>query len=175
MELSSIYLLSALCLDVVFLICFVISFISIEERYTLVTPSSNFMLYYREVMGYRAFQLLAFAFFFANVGMGVVTGIYALFYEYVFDKTELFPIFMVIIFSMGALSVPLWQLALKRLGKKTTVTIGFLGMMILYWSHLYLTWILPLSITLAVIAGVVLGCVFLLPQSMFSDVVAAFR
>ncbi|XP_071391275.1 sodium-dependent lysophosphatidylcholine symporter 1 isoform X5 [Centroberyx affinis] len=77
--------------------------------------------------------------------------------------------------TAATLSIPLWQILLCRLGKKTTLYIGLSMFAPAMAAIVYAGNSLPIFIFMVIIGGFSLAVLFLLPWSMLPDVVDDFK
>lgn len=169
------YFASAVFLGLFQVIFGVILFFSASEVYVGAGETfSSTVRHYKQIIKFRPFQYLASCFFFITIGYSFLTTTYGLFYRWVLHAFGIFPLTILLMYIVAAISIPAWQHVLPKIGKKTALTLNLLPFMLFLWLHLYLKYNIYLFLALAVVAGILIGSAKLSPQSMIPDTIGAF-
>uniref|UniRef100_UPI003AAF7033 sodium-dependent lysophosphatidylcholine symporter 1 isoform X1 n=2 Tax=Centroberyx gerrardi TaxID=166262 RepID=UPI003AAF7033 len=173
------YTVAALVLASLYFLCCLVLFLGVKEQLAPLSTLGRIQLPYltgvKMAMRHTPYVRLIFGFLFSSLAFQMVQGNMALFYTY---ATNLGPYFQYIILATmtaATLSIPLWQILLGRLGKKTTLYIGLSIFAPVVAAIVYIGNSLPIFIFISIIGGFSLAVLYLLPWSMLPDVVDDFK
>uniref|UniRef100_A0AAY4EFG8 Uncharacterized protein n=1 Tax=Denticeps clupeoides TaxID=299321 RepID=A0AAY4EFG8_9TELE len=128
----------------------------------------------KKLMKHVPYVRLVLGFFFCTLSFQMSLRNFALYCTYAAGLGVQFPYLILVLLVSATLSVPLWQVVLVRMGKRTTVFIGlpiFMPVLIVIAS---VPGSLPVYMAMCILCGSSLGTLFLLPWSMLPDVVDDF-
>ncbi|KAG9269521.1 sodium-dependent lysophosphatidylcholine symporter 1-like [Astyanax mexicanus] len=173
------YLISALVIGAFYFLCCLVLFVGVKEQLAPLSKLDRIQVPYltgmKMIVKHTPYLWLVFGFFFSSVAFQLAQSNFALFCTHAAGMGAYFQHLMLILLIAATLSVPLWQMVLVRLGKKTTI---FMGLSIYIPSLIILTSVkgnfLGFALT-AILAGTSLATLFLLPWSMLPDVVDDFK
>ncbi|XP_030623571.1 sodium-dependent lysophosphatidylcholine symporter 1-like [Chanos chanos] len=173
------YVIAAVVLGVLYFLCCVVLFLGVKEQLAPLSTLGRIHLPYvtgmKKVVGHMPYVRLVFGFFFSSVAFQMSQGNLALFCTHAAGLGSYFQHLVLILLTSATFSIPLWQMMLVRLGKKTTIFIGLMteipALAIISGAKSSL----PLFIVMSIIAGASLASLFLLPWSMLPDAVDDFK
>ncbi|XP_030838575.1 sodium-dependent lysophosphatidylcholine symporter 1 isoform X2 [Strongylocentrotus purpuratus] len=171
------YSVGALCLCAVLLVSASCTLIGTTEKKIKKKDNEeeqNFFKGLRMVLTFKPYLTLMFSFLCLLLSVMTIQGNYALFIKYAM-KEETYQNFIIVIIFFGFALMPLWQLFLKKFGKKAALFVGTLANIPMFFGHAFLppgnTWALYLF---CVLAGNAVAVVMLVPWSMVPDVIDDF-
>ncbi|RXN12652.1 sodium-dependent lysophosphatidylcholine symporter 1-like protein [Labeo rohita] len=128
----------------------------------------------KKLIGHASYQHLVLGFLFSTLAFQMSLGNFTLFCTHVAGLGAQFQYLMLAILVSATISVPMWQMILVRLGKKTALFIGLpllipALVVLVSMSENFATYMV-----MCVLAGSSLAALFLLPWSMLPDVVDEF-
>uniref|UniRef100_A0A4W4EPE0 Major facilitator superfamily (MFS) profile domain-containing protein n=1 Tax=Electrophorus electricus TaxID=8005 RepID=A0A4W4EPE0_ELEEL len=173
------YLVAASALGALYFLCCLTLFLGVKEKLAplsrLERSTVPYLTSLKLLMRHTPYVRLVFGFLFASLAFQVTQGVFAIYCTYVAGMGAYFQHLMLISLSIATASVPLWQMLLLKLGKKTTVFIGLSGyipcLIILY----FVKDSFPIFAVIGILCGFSLSCLFLLPWSMLPDAVDDFK
>ncbi|KAL7860063.1 hypothetical protein SRHO_G00152100 [Serrasalmus rhombeus] len=173
------YLISALVIGALYFLCCLVLFLGVKEQMAPLSKLDRIQVPYltglKMVVRHTPYLWLVFGFLFSSVAFQLAQGNFALFCTHAAGMGAYFQHLVLILLVAATLSVPLWQMLLVRLGKKTTIFIG----LSVYIPALIIISIVksnfPVFVLAAILAGTSLSSLYLLPWSMLPDVVDDFK
>ncbi|XP_030641050.1 sodium-dependent lysophosphatidylcholine symporter 1-B-like [Chanos chanos] len=168
------FMTSALVVGAVFFLCSLVLFLGVREQSDPGQTHTPYLTGLRMLVGHRPYQRLVLGFLFSSVAFQMSMGNFAIFCTHVAGIGTQFQYLILTLLTTAAVAVPVWQLALLRVGKKTTVFMGlplFIPALITFAS---VSDNFPVYVAMCVLAGASLATLFLLPWSMLPDVVDDF-
>ncbi|XP_071391272.1 sodium-dependent lysophosphatidylcholine symporter 1 isoform X2 [Centroberyx affinis] len=145
------YIVAALVLASLYFLCCLVLFLGVKEQLAPLSTLDRIQMPYltgvKMVMRHTPYVRLIFGFLFSSLAFQ----------------------------TAATLSIPLWQILLCRLGKKTTLYIGLSMFAPAMAAIVYAGNSLPIFIFMVIIGGFSLAVLFLLPWSMLPDVVDDFK
>ncbi|XP_062872131.1 sodium-dependent lysophosphatidylcholine symporter 1 [Trichomycterus rosablanca] len=173
------YLIAALVIGAFYFLCCIVLFLGVKEQLAPLSKLDRIQMPYisalKKIVRHTPYVRLVFGFLFASVAFQMAQGNFALFCTHAAGMGAYFQHLVLILLISATLSVPLWQMLLVRLGKKTTIIIGLTS----YIPALIVISTVKESFVifalLAVLAGASLASLYLLPWSMLPDVVDDFK
>nr|NP_001104673.1 Sodium-dependent lysophosphatidylcholine symporter 1-B-like [Danio rerio]AAI53944.1 Zgc:171501 protein [Danio rerio] len=170
------FMISALVMGSLFFVCCMVLFLGVKEQKGPLSTHMNttYLNAMKKLIGHRSFQLLLLAFFCSTLAFQMSLGNFTLFCSHVAGLGAQFQHLMLAILVAATGSVPVWQMMLARLGKKTTL---FIALPLLIPALVVLVSTsdnFPVYLLMCVLIGSSLASLFLLPWSMLPDVVDEF-
>uniref|UniRef100_A0A672R2P9 Zgc:171501 n=1 Tax=Sinocyclocheilus grahami TaxID=75366 RepID=A0A672R2P9_SINGR len=173
-ETRSAFMISALVMSALFFVCCMVLFLGVKEQRGPLSGQSHMHTTYlnavKKLIGHVSYQLLAKI---AETFLGSFPDVFGELHT-VAGLGAQFQYLMLAILVSATISVPMWQMALVRLGKKTAL---FIGLPLLIPALVVLVAMpenFPVYMVMCVLAGSSLAALFLLPWSKLSDVVDEF-
>ncbi|KAI5612420.1 sodium-dependent lysophosphatidylcholine symporter 1-like isoform X1, partial [Silurus asotus] len=173
------YLIAALVLGALYFLCCCVLFLGVKEQLAPLSRLDRIQVSYltsmKMIVRHNPYVRLVLGFLFSSVAFQMGQGNFALFCTYAAGMGAYFQHLVLILLAAATLSIPLWQILLVRLGKKTTIFIG----LTIYIPVLIMISIIKTNflifVILSILAGASLGALYLLPWSMLPDVVDDFK
>ncbi|XP_072537171.1 sodium-dependent lysophosphatidylcholine symporter 1-B-like [Salminus brasiliensis] len=172
------FMTSALVLGALFFCSCMVLFLGVKEQSWCPQRQKGHQRSYLKdlklLFGHVSYQRLVMGFLFSSLAFQMSLGNFALFCIYVAGLGAQFQYLMLTILLAAAVSVPVWQMTLVRMGKKKTLFIGLpllIPALIVFAS---VTENLPVYVIMCILAGASVATLFLLPWSMLPDVVDEF-
>ncbi|XP_056319063.1 sodium-dependent lysophosphatidylcholine symporter 1-B-like [Danio aesculapii] len=170
------FMISALVMSSLFFVCCMVLFLGVKEQKGPLSThmNSTYLSAMKKLIGHRSFQRLLLAFFCSTLAFQMTLGNFTLFCSHVAGLGAQFQHLMLAILVAATVSVPVWQMMLVRLGKKTTL---FIALPLLIPALVVLVSTsdnFPVYLFMCVVIGSSLASLFLLPWSMLPDVVDEF-
>ncbi|KAJ8370759.1 hypothetical protein SKAU_G00107870 [Synaphobranchus kaupii] len=173
------YLIAAVILGALYFLCCLVLFLGVKEQLAPLSTLDRIHMPYlrgvRMVVKHSPYVWLVFGFLFSSLAFQMAQGNFALFCTHAAGMGANFQHLVLILLTSATLSVPLWQILLVRLGKKTTL---FLGLSVYAPTLAIISFVqsnLPVFIFMSALAGSSLASLYLLPWSMLPDVVDDFK
>uniref|UniRef100_A0A672R3J6 Zgc:171501 n=1 Tax=Sinocyclocheilus grahami TaxID=75366 RepID=A0A672R3J6_SINGR len=194
----SAFMISALVMSALFFVCCMVLFLGVKEQrgaaYSTffaqirIHMHTTYLNAVKKLIGHVSYQRLVLGFLFSTLAFQSAPLVLAKIAETflgsfpdVFGELHTvaglgaqFQYLMLAILVSATISVPMWQMALVRLGKKTAL---FIGLPLLIPALVVLVAMpenFPVYMVMCVLAGSSLAALFLLPWSKLSDVVDEF-
>ncbi|XP_064159991.1 sodium-dependent lysophosphatidylcholine symporter 1-like [Anguilla rostrata] len=176
-ETRKAFVISAMVLGGLHFLCCMLLFLGVREQMAPTSseapehnPSGAKML-----LRHTPYLRLVLGFLFASLAFQMSLGNLALFFTLDAELGGYFQYYILILLVTATISVPVWQMLLVRIGKKTTM---FIGMMVYIPPLVLIPSVpsnLPVYMAMSVLSGSSLATLFLLPWSMLPDVVDDFK
>ncbi|KAL1269290.1 hypothetical protein QQF64_031579 [Cirrhinus molitorella] len=177
-ETRSAFMIAALVMSALIFLCCMVLFLGVKEQREPLSGQSHMNTTYlnavKKLIGHASYQRLVLGFLFSTLAFQMPLGNFTLFCTYVADLGAQFQYLMLAILVSATISVPMWQMILVRLGKKTAL---FIGLPLLIPALVVLVSMsknFAVYMVMCVLAGSSLAALFLLPWSMLPDVVDEF-
>ncbi|XP_041484760.1 sodium-dependent lysophosphatidylcholine symporter 1-like isoform X3 [Lytechinus variegatus] len=171
------YSVGALCICIVLLLSSCCTLIGTTEKKIKKKDSEeeqNFWTGLKMVLTFKPYLTLMISFLCLLLSVMTIQGNYALFIKYAMEEDN-YQNFIIVIIFCGFALMPLWQLFLKKFGKKAALYVGTLANIPMFLGHAFLppgnTWALYVF---GVLAGNAVAVVMLVPWSMVPDVIDDF-
>ncbi|KAF5907304.1 sodium-dependent lysophosphatidylcholine symporter 1-like, partial [Clarias magur] len=172
------FMTSALLLGALFFLCSMVLFLGVREQSgpvgIQIERSSSYLADVKKLIGHVSYQRLVLSFLFTTLAFQMALGNFTLFCIHVAGLGAHFQYLILAILVSATVSVPLWQMILLRLGKKSTLFIGiplFIPVVIVLAS---VSDNFPVYMIMCILVGTSVATLFLLPWSMLPDVVDEF-
>uniref|UniRef100_A0AAY4EFH7 Uncharacterized protein n=1 Tax=Denticeps clupeoides TaxID=299321 RepID=A0AAY4EFH7_9TELE len=169
---------SGMAIGGIYFLCSLVLFLGVKEEPGLLRSQEHTNVPYfssmKKLMKHVPYVRLVLGFFFCTLSFQMSLRNFALYCTYAAGLGVQFPYLILVLLVSATLSVPLWQVVLVRMGKRTTVFIGlpiFMPVLIVIAS---VPGSLPVYMAMCILCGSSLGTLFLLPWSMLPDVVDDF-
>ena len=121
----------------------------------------------RTVFTFRPYLLLFLVQLFGWLGVTFIQGNYALYIKYALDMEALYPYVIAVLLIATIMWMPLWQLLMRRIGKKASLTVGLWMFMVIILSLLFIDFAgdygVYLAFPLSVIGGAGVAAGYLFP------------
>ncbi|KAB5546388.1 hypothetical protein PHYPO_G00071470 [Pangasianodon hypophthalmus] len=173
------YLTAALVLGAFYFLCCIVLFLGVKEQLTPLSKLDRIQVSYltgmKMVVRHNPYVRLVLGFLFSSVAFQMAQGNFALFCTHAAGMGAYFQHLVLILLMAATLSIPLWQMLLVRLGKKTTI---FTGLTIYIPALIIISCVKGNFIIfsmVAILAGASLASLYLLPWSMLPDAVDDFK
>ncbi|XP_053338438.1 sodium-dependent lysophosphatidylcholine symporter 1 [Clarias gariepinus] len=173
------YLIAALVLGAFYFLSCTVLFLGVKEQLAPLSKLDrvqvSFLSGMKMLVRHKSYVQLVLGFLFTSVAFQMGQGNFALFCTYAAGMGAYFQHLVLILLIAGTLSIPLWQMLLVRLGKKTTI---FIGLTVYIPALIILSCVKGNFIVfsmVAILAGASLASLYLLPWSMLPDVVDDFK
>ncbi|KAJ8378210.1 hypothetical protein AAFF_G00244980 [Aldrovandia affinis] len=173
------YVTAAIIIGALYFICCLVLFLGVKEQLAPLSTLERIRMPYlsgaRMVAKHTPYVWLVFGFLFSSLAFQMAQGNFALFCTHAADLGAYFQHLVLILLVAATISVPLWQMLLVRLGKKTTL---FIGLAIYVPTLVIIASVqsnLPVYVLMSILAGSSLASLYLLPWSMLPDVVDDFK
>ncbi|XP_048872308.1 sodium-dependent lysophosphatidylcholine symporter 1 [Brienomyrus brachyistius] len=178
-EIRRAYVIAAVIMGMLYLLCCMVLFLGVKEQLAPLSTLDRLRMPYltclKMVVNHTPYTWLVFGFLFSSLAFQMAQGNFALFNTHVAGLGAYFQHLALILLSASTLSIPVWQMLLLRLGKKTTI---FIGLSIYIPTLIIIASVkthLPTYILMSILAGSSLAALYLLPWSMLPDVVDDFK
>ncbi|XP_017551940.1 sodium-dependent lysophosphatidylcholine symporter 1 [Pygocentrus nattereri] len=172
------FMTSALVLGALFFLCCMLLFLGVKEQSGKsdgqIGRRRSYLKDLKMLIGHISYQRLVLGFLFSSLAFQMSLGNFALFCIHVAGLGAQFQNLMLAILVAAAVSVPLWQMILVRLGKKSTLFIGLPLLIPALIVFVSVTENFPVYVVVCVLVGASVATLFLLPWSMLPDVVDDF-
>ncbi|XP_053536537.1 sodium-dependent lysophosphatidylcholine symporter 1-B-like [Ictalurus punctatus] len=171
------FMSSALILGALFFLCCMVLFLGVREQRAVDVQTerrSSYLADLKKLIGHVSYQRLVLGFLFSSLAFQMALGNFTLFCIHVAGLGAQFQYLILAILVSATVSVPMWQMILLRLGKKSTLYIGlplFIPVMIVLAS---VSENFPVYMIMCILVGTSVATLFLLPWSMLPDVVDEF-
>ncbi|XP_041955426.1 sodium-dependent lysophosphatidylcholine symporter 1 [Alosa sapidissima] len=173
------YVVAAVILAALYFVCCVVLFLGVKEQLAPLSKLDRMQVPYltgmRMVWGHTPYVWLVFGFLFSSLAFQLSQGNLALFCTHAAGMGRYFQHLVLILLTSATLAIPLWQLVLVRVGKKTTIFIGLSFYMPALAVIGTVNSQLVVFILMSMLAGSSLAALYLLPWSMLPDVVDDFK
>ncbi|XP_072552677.1 sodium-dependent lysophosphatidylcholine symporter 1-like isoform X2 [Salminus brasiliensis] len=173
------YLISALVIGALYFLCCLVLFLGVKEQLAPLSKLDRIQVPYltgmKMIVKHTPYLWLVFGFLFVFVAFQIPQGNLVLFCTHAAAMGAYFQHLVLILLFAATLTIPLWQMLLVRLGKKTTI---FIGLSIYIPALIILSHgkgSFPVFVLAGIVAGTSLSSVYLLPWSMLPDVVDDFK
>ncbi|KAM4563491.1 sodium-dependent lysophosphatidylcholine symporter 1-B-like isoform 2-T2 [Odontesthes bonariensis] len=176
-ETQKAFLVSALVMGALFFLCSVVLFFGVrEERAPLCSDKMrpSYLNSLKMLISHVPYQRLVLGFVFSVLAFQMSLGNFALFCSHAAGLGSQFQLLLLVLLVSASVAVPLWQIVLLRIGKKTTL---FIGLSLFIPAAVVVACVpsnLPVFITMCTLMGFSVATMFLLPWSMLPDVVDDF-
>ncbi|XP_072223815.1 sodium-dependent lysophosphatidylcholine symporter 1-B-like [Leuresthes tenuis] len=177
-ETQKAFLVSALVMGALFFLCSVVLFFGVrEERAPLCSDDKmrpSYVNSLKMLISHVPYQRLVLGFVFSVLAFQMSLGNFALFCSHAAGLGSQFQLLLLVLLVSASLAVPLWQIVLLRIGKKTAL---FIGLSLFIPAAIVVACVpsnLPVFITMCILMGFSVATMFLLPWSMLPDVVDDF-
>ncbi|XP_047459242.1 sodium-dependent lysophosphatidylcholine symporter 1-B-like [Mugil cephalus] len=177
-ETQKAFLTSALVIGALFFLCSLVLFLGVkEQRAPMCSDDSvrpSYVASLKMLICHTPYQRLVLGFVFSTLAFQMSLGNFALFCSHAAGLGAKFQHLLLALLVSASISVPLWQIVLLRIGKKTTV---FIGLSLYIPAAVVVACVpsnFPVFMTMCVLMGFSVATVFLLPWSMLPDVVDDF-
>uniref|UniRef100_A0A673NC32 Zgc:171501 n=1 Tax=Sinocyclocheilus rhinocerous TaxID=307959 RepID=A0A673NC32_9TELE len=180
----SAFMIAALVMSALFFVCCMVLFLGVKEQRGAAYSTffaqirshmhTTYLNAVKKLIGHVSYQRLVLGFLFSTLAFQMSLGNFTLFCAHVAGLGAQFQYLMLAILVSATISVPMWQMALVRLGKKTAL---FISLPLLIPALVVLVAMpenFPVYMVMCVLAGSSLAALFLLPWSMLPDVVDEF-
>ena len=121
----------------------------------------------RTVFTFRPYLLLFLVQLFGWLGVTFIQGNYALYIKYTLDMEALYPYVIAVLLIATIMWMPLWQLLMRRIGKKASLTVGLWMFMVIILSLLFIDFAgdygIYLAFPVSVIGGAGVAAGYLFP------------
>ncbi|XP_061075985.1 sodium-dependent lysophosphatidylcholine symporter 1-like [Conger conger] len=176
-ETRKAFLISAVVLGALHFLCCLLLFLGVREQ---MAPSSStapvgILSGAKMLFRHTPYLRLVIGFLFTSLAFQMSLGNLALFFTLDPELGGYFQYYILTLLVTATISVPVWQMLLVRIGKKTTM---FIGMMVYVPPLVLIPSVpsnLPVYMAMSVLSGSSLATLFLLPWSMLPDVVDDFK
>ncbi|XP_035392354.1 sodium-dependent lysophosphatidylcholine symporter 1 [Electrophorus electricus] len=170
------FMTSALVLGAGFFLCCMILFLGVKEQKAGTRPvgRGSYLTDLKMLITHVSYQRLVLGFLFSSLAFQMSLGNFALFCIHVAGLGSQLQYLILAILVAAAVSVPVWQMSLVRLGKKRTL---FIGLPLIVPALIVLVSVsdnFPVYLIMCVLVGASVATLFLLPWSMLPDVVDEF-
>ncbi|KAM9475487.1 sodium-dependent lysophosphatidylcholine symporter 1-B-like [Clarias gariepinus] len=172
------FMTSALIMGALFFLCSMVLFLGVREQSgpagIQIERGSSYLADVKKLIGHVSYQRLVLGFLFTSLAFQMALGNFTLFCIHVAGLGAHFQYLILAILVSATVSVPMWQMILLRLGKKSTLFIGiplFIPVVIVLAS---VSDNFPVYMIMCILVGTSVATLFLLPWSMLPDVVDEF-
>uniref|UniRef100_A0A8C1ITC9 Zgc:171501 n=1 Tax=Cyprinus carpio TaxID=7962 RepID=A0A8C1ITC9_CYPCA len=122
-ETRSAFMISALVMSALFFVCCMVLFLGVKEQRGS-HMHTTYLNTVKKLIGHVSYQRLVLGFLFSTLAFQMSLGNFTLFCTHVAGLGAQFQYLMLAILVSATISVPVWQMTLVRLGKKTALFIG---------------------------------------------------
>ncbi|XP_072304757.1 sodium-dependent lysophosphatidylcholine symporter 1-B-like [Eucyclogobius newberryi] len=172
------FLTSALVIGAMFFLCSLIIFLGVKEQRSPDSPGVKmqmpFLTSMKLLLRFVPYHRLVLGFTITSLAYHISLGNFALFCSHAAGLGPYFQHLLLVLLGSATIAVPIWQVVLLKIGKKSTFFIGIA----LFIPAVMLVACCPGNLTVFIMMCVVMGfsvaTVFLLPWSMLPDVVDEF-
>ncbi|XP_048761894.2 sodium-dependent lysophosphatidylcholine symporter 1-like [Ostrea edulis] len=159
----------------VYSVCAVVCVLGTKECDDVIDGrQGGFLTGLRAVLTFKPYIRLYTCFLFQSLAIAIVQGNLALFCTHSLDLGDYFSTFIIILLVSSIVSMPIWQMLLKKFGKKSTFAAGMILFIPILISQLYIDDNIYLYIPILVLGGFSIAVALLLPWSMLPDVLDEF-
>ncbi|XP_071391282.1 sodium-dependent lysophosphatidylcholine symporter 1-like [Centroberyx affinis] len=173
------YTVAALVLASLYFLCCLVLFLGVKEQLAPLSTLDRIQMPYltgvKMVMRHTPYIRLIFSFLFSSLAFQMSMGNISLFCTYATGLGSYLQHIILILMVANTLSIPLWQILLGRLGKKTTLYIGLSVFAPAVAVNVCFHDNLPVFIFMSIIMGSSIGALLLIHWSMLPDVVDDFK
>uniref|UniRef100_A0A3Q2VMQ9 Major facilitator superfamily domain containing 2a-like 2 n=1 Tax=Haplochromis burtoni TaxID=8153 RepID=A0A3Q2VMQ9_HAPBU len=166
------FLTSAMIMGALFFLCSLILFLGVKEKQDKVRPS--YLSSLKMLTCHVPYQRLVLGFVFSTFAFQMSLGNFALFCSHAAGLGAQFQHLLLVLLVSASVAVPVWQIILLRIGKKSTVFIG----LSLFIPAVIIVACVPSNLlvflSMCILMGFSVATIFLLPWSMLPDVVDDF-
>ncbi|XP_008277353.1 sodium-dependent lysophosphatidylcholine symporter 1-B-like [Stegastes partitus] len=177
-ETEKAFLTSALVMGALFFLCSLVLFLGVkEQRAPLCSDDKlrpSYLTSLKMLICHVPYQRLVLGFVFSAFAFQMSLGNFALFCSHAAGLGAQFQHLLLVLLASASIAVPLWQIVLLRIGKKTTV---FIGLSLFIPAVIVVACVpsnLPVFMSMCILMGFSVATIFLLPWSMLPDVVDDF-
>ncbi|KAM9350496.1 sodium-dependent lysophosphatidylcholine symporter 1-B-like [Symphorus nematophorus] len=177
-ETQKAFLTSALVMGALFFLCSLVLFLGVTEQLAPLSSDEkvrpSYVTSLKMLICHIPYQRLVLGFVFSLLAFQMSLGNFALFCSHAAGLGAQFQHLLLALLASASVAVPLWQIVLLRLGKKTTV---FIGLSLFIPASIIVACVpsnLPVFMIMCILMGFSVATVFLLPWSMLPDVVDDF-
>ncbi|CAH1773326.1 unnamed protein product, partial [Owenia fusiformis] len=171
------YILAAIITCCFYLICCCLVFFGVKEHKSISVDEKEegFLSGLKLVFTHGPYVKLTVAFLFVSLAVQVVQGNLALYCTHALNLGSHFALGILVLLLVAIACMPLWQICIRKIGKKATFAYG----MIIFIPLLFVQLFVPAGnvavfYATVAIAGTALSVAFLLPWSMLPDVLDDF-
>ncbi|XP_062316502.1 sodium-dependent lysophosphatidylcholine symporter 1-like [Osmerus eperlanus] len=172
------FMTSALVMSGLFFLSCMVLFLGVKEQQAPLCTQEIVHISYlsslKMLVGHVPYQRLVLGFLFVALSFQMSLGNFALFCSHAAGLGAQFQHLLLVLLIAATITVPLWQVLLVRVGKKTTL---FIGLSLFIPAVVVIASVpsnLPVFMIMCVLMGCSLATMFLLPWSMLPDVVDDF-
>uniref|UniRef100_A0A3B4GB55 Sodium-dependent lysophosphatidylcholine symporter 1-like n=1 Tax=Pundamilia nyererei TaxID=303518 RepID=A0A3B4GB55_9CICH len=170
------FLTSAMIMGALFFLCSLILFLGVKEKqgesFRDIRPS--YLSSLKMLTCHVPYQRLVLGFVFSTFAFQMSLGNFALFCSHAAGLGAQFQHLLLVLLVSASVAVPVWQIILLRIGKKSTVFIG----LSLFIPAVIIVACVPSNLlvflSMCILMGFSVATIFLLPWSMLPDVVDDF-
>ncbi|MBN3306278.1 NLS1 protein, partial [Amia calva] len=173
------YVIAAVIIGGFYFLCCMVMFLGVKEQLAPLSTLDKLQMPYLSgvkcIVKHTPYIRLVFGFLFASLAFQMAQGNFALFCTHAAGLGAYFQHLVLILLVAATLSIPVWQILLVKVGKKTTI---FMGLSIYIPTLAIIACVrsnLPVYVLMSISAGSSLAALYLLPWSMLPDVVDDFK
>ncbi|XP_076132419.1 sodium-dependent lysophosphatidylcholine symporter 1-B-like [Alosa pseudoharengus] len=172
------FMMSAMVLGGIYFLCSLTLFLGVKEQHArLHAEEKTHQPYFsslKMLVQHTPYTRLVLGFLFSSLAFQMSLGNFALYCTHASGLGPQFQYIILVLLTTAAISVPLWQVLLVRVGKKTTL---FIGLPLFIPALIVLVSVpsnLAVYMAMSVLSGSSLATLFLLTWSMLPDVIDDF-
>ncbi|XP_062398038.1 sodium-dependent lysophosphatidylcholine symporter 1-like [Sardina pilchardus] len=172
------FMTSAVVLGSIYFLCSLTLFLGVKEQHgQLQSEEKTHQPYFsslKMLVQHAPYTRLVLGFLFSSLAFQMSLGNFALFCTHASGLGPQFQYIILVLLSSAAVSVPVWQVLLVRVGKRTAL---FIGLPLFIPAVIVLVSVpsnLAVYMAMSVLSGSSLATLFLLPWSMLPDVIDDF-
>lgn len=166
------YLVSAGIMGAIYLLCCMTTFFGTKEIDDVISDKNNhFISSITSVFKSKAYLTLLFSYLFNSVASKLLQTNFALYCKHSIDAKSQYQLLIIVLLVAIILSMPAWQYAIKKFGKKTTYGIGLITFIPNLVPLMFITDQIWLMYIITIFCGISMSSHFLLPWSMLPDVI----
>jgi Na+/melibiose symporter-like transporter len=174
-DLERTYRYHAVTLAILTVVFVTITLVTVREQKGMYSPKIGLFSGIRTVFTFRPYLLLFLTQLFGWLGITFVQGNYALYIKYALNMEDLYPYVIAVLLLAAIVWMPIWQVVMRKIGKKASLTAGLWIFMVTLLSLLFIDfagdWGVFLAFLLSVIGGAGVAAGYLFPWSMLPDVI----
>ncbi|XP_042563480.1 sodium-dependent lysophosphatidylcholine symporter 1-like [Clupea harengus] len=172
------FMTSAMVLGSIYFLCSLTLLLGVKEQHVPVRSEEEKRLPYfsslKMLVRHTPYTRLVLGFLFSSLAFQMSLGNFALYCTHASGLGPQFQYIILVLLLAAAISVPLWQVLLVRVGKKTALLIGLPLLIPALVVLVSVPSNLAVFMAMSVLSGSSLATLFLLPWSMLPDVVDDF-
>ncbi|XP_069739860.1 sodium-dependent lysophosphatidylcholine symporter 1-like isoform X3 [Narcine bancroftii] len=173
------YMVAAIVIISLYFLCSLILLFGVKEQTGWFAHTESFQMSYltglKLLTSHKPYLYLTFGYLCISLAFQVVQNNFALFCTHAAGLGSHLQHIVFVILVSAAISVPVWQWVLVKLGKKRTLFVGLIWYIPPLITIATVNDNLPVIIVMAIATGFSLAVAFLLPWSMLPDVVDDFH